>query len=156
MLACFALDVSHFQFYVEDINSEADTGHIWDNALERPDNYALGTLPNTVAVGTLRYGGAVAVEVEILEQRPTIAYTEWDYVVECSLNVPSGSIRTYGCLSNPNTDPTIDLTPGTYSMIVYYGGADTIDENDGAGLTGNDHYRVTLWPGTYTEPRVLK
>jgi hypothetical protein len=157
MLHHNTLDVSYRQFYVEDINSDADTGHIWDHPLDDPLNgYALGTLPNTIAVGTRRWGGDIDVDIELLDQRPTIDYNEWDHIAECSLDVPSGRIRTYGCLSDPDTTPTLDLPPGTYRVLIYYGGFDTVDENDGAGLTGDDHYRVTLWPGTFTEPRMVK
>lgn len=157
MIHRYTLDVSYLQFYVEDSSTCADTGHIWDNPLEDPPyGQILGTLPGAIAVGTRRWGGGIDVEIELLDHRPTINYDAWDHIAECSLAVPSGRIRIYGCLSDPDTAPTLDLPSGTYSVLVYYGGFDTVDKNDGAGLTGDDHYRLTLWPGTFTEPHIVK
>ena len=161
MLYCFTLHVSYLQFYVEDINADPDYGHVWDHALaiylqDTLHSYLLGTLPGAIAVSTKRWGGDIDVEIEILDHRPPPELDAWDHLVECSLDIPSGRIRTYGCLSDPDTAPTLDIPPGTYNVLVHYGGFDTVDEDDGAGLTGDDHYRLTLWPGAFIEPRIIK
>lgn len=166
MIHHFTLDVSHYQFYVEDISTYAYESRLWEGTLpgyllEDGTPVALigtvlGTIPRAFAAATKRYGGDIDVEIETLDQPPLLDLDAWDHIVLYSLDVPSGRIRTYGCLSDPSEAPTIDLTPGTYNVLVYYGGFSTVDDNDGAGLTGDDHYRVTLWPGTFTEPRVLK
>ena len=159
MLTRFTIDVSYRQFYVEDINADPNYEDVWAQP-SLPSYQVEGNTP-VVLLGTIQGGvlvspardGNIDVEIELLDHRPTPDLDAWDHVVECSIDIPSGRIRILGCLDYPPTAPSLDLPPGTYSVLVYYGGFDTIDRY---GLTGDDHYRVTLWPGTFVEPRVIK
>ncbi len=161
MLTRYTIETSYHQIYVVDSNYVySDSVNMWDPpALSYliEDNIAeplLGKTPSdSIVISTKRWGVKMGVEVELLEHRPILETDAWDHVVECSLNVPSGRIIIYGLMYGAHNAPTFDIAPGTYNAFVYYGGFDSLSED---GLEGNDHYRVTLWPGTYIEPHLIK
>lgn len=161
MLTHYTIDVNYHQFYVQDINANpVDFEDVWAQSSSMPGYLVegnitvslLGTTKGGILVCPARDGDDIDVEIEILDHRPTPDFDAWDYVVECSIDIPSGRIQLEGLMSY--REPAIlDLPPGTYSALVFYGGFDTLDEYE---LTGDDHYRLTLWPGTFIEPRTLK
>jgi hypothetical protein len=148
----FAIQGDHFQFYLEDVRSQADTSTIWDDdALTR----MLATGPGLLAVRTARYGGAVRVVVEVRATRPEEPLTAWDRVVEASIEVPSGEL----ILSAPEAAgapdlPRLTVPPGSYRALACYGGLDSVQDEE--AKVGADHYRIVLWPGPATRPAVLK
>jgi hypothetical protein len=85
---------------------------------------------------------------------PPGAFDVWDLVVECGVVVASGRLRVYSPEVDAVVAPTVNLPPGTYRALVQYGGLDTVE--DEMELEGGDHYRVTLWPNSYVEPRLVK
>lgn len=161
MIHRFTIDVSYRQFEVQDVNANpGDFVAVWEQPSSMPGYMvegniivpSLGTIQGGILVCPARDGDGIEVEIEILNHRPTLDFDAWDHVLECSIDIPSGRIQLQGLMSY--REPAIlDLSPGTYSALVFYGGFDTLDEYE---LTGDDHYRVTLWPGTYIEPRLIK
>ena len=149
MLERFTIYTDHLQFYVEDVEATPDYASIW---FPDPKIEHLATAPGLISVGTARWADTT-IEVEVLEHPPSPAPEAWDRIVECSLDVPSGQIRIYSPLDDANTARTMSLAPGTYRVLVQYGGIDEVDEYT---QEGDDHYRLTLWPGTPTEPRLVK
>jgi hypothetical protein len=114
----------------------------------------VATSDGLVAVATARWGGETTVEVEVLDHPPAIDLHAWDRIVECSIDVPSGRLRVYSVEEDLDAAPTIDLAPGNYLILVQSADLDTVP--DDTGTEGDDHYRLTLWPGSPVEPRMIK
>lgn len=151
----FVIDADHYQFYLEDITIAHDTSLLWagDDFENR-----LGVLPGLVAVETARYGQDVPVRIVLASNEPTDDdFTQWDHVVDCSIEAHSDELY----LTNPQSFPIsrdnsahFAISPGRYRARVYYGSLDTVR---GAGdLEGDDHYQLTLWLGDTVKTRVLK
>lgn len=111
----------------------------------------LGVYPGVLCILTAR-NMDVPLTVEVYDTAPQDDLTDWDHVVEASLDVPSGCIRVSGGDGMFEASPEIRLAAGVYRARVYFGGIYTIS-ND--GLDGSDHYRVVLWPGAPADPVVL-
>jgi hypothetical protein len=161
----FSLYADHYQFYVGDSASEADTGgpDFWsDDAFDR--RLAVGD--GLLAVGTEVYG-TVPVVVELFDQAPLEDLRAWDHVVEASLDVPSGLIAIDGCLNYMPKDvphigyrsPVLEVTPGIYRARVYYGNLGSLRVEEtyyGEEEVSDEHYRLVLWPAPHAEPSILR
>lgn len=110
----------------------------------------LGIAHGTLCIHTARYV-EVPVRVEVRDTPELVDWTGWDFVVEASLDVPSGCLVIHGPAGELE-DPHIALAPGTYRARVYYGGIATVS---GDALEGADHYLVMLWPAPSAQPIVL-
>jgi hypothetical protein len=144
-----SLFADYFQFYIQD---EAATGHlsrIWD---EEATARMLAIAPGTIGIGTAR-NMDVPVTVEIRDQEPGDDLPDWDHVVEANLDVASGRIVVAGCSDYFPDAMRIAVSPGSYRVRVSYGALDTLSED---GLSGDDHYRVQLWPDSSANFRILK
>jgi hypothetical protein len=95
----------------------------------------------------------VPLSLEVHDQEPLQDADGWDHVVECALQVDSGRIVVAGCTDFFPDAARVLVTPGLYRARVSYAGLTDISEDK---LEGDDHYRVQLWRGSPTEPRVLK
>lgn len=108
--------------------------------------------PRIIGISTAR-NTTVPVRVDILNGQPNDDFTDWDHVAEASLEVPSGQIVVAGNSDYIPNAKRLPVPPGSYRVRVYYGELDSISED---GLDGDDHYSVTIWPGGYKPPEVLK
>ena len=115
----------------------------------------LAVAPGLIAVGTVRFGGDLSVAIEVHEMEPAGSFDSWDQVALGSIDVPSGCLVVSAPEMTGHPDnPHISVPPGTYRALVYWGNLDSVkDEMD---MHGEDHYQVALWPGTSTEPIILK
>jgi hypothetical protein len=138
-----------FQFYIQD---EAATGDLSQSWNEEATARLLATASGTIGIGTVR-NMDVPVVVEIHDQEPYDDSSEWDHAVEASLDVISGRLVIAGCTDYFPDAIRIEVAPSCYRARVSYGALDTLSEN---GLSGDDHYRVQLWPGLPTAVSVLK
>ena len=111
----------------------------------------LGVYPGVLCILTAR-NMDVPLTVEVYDTAPQDDLTDWDHVIEASLDVPSGCIRVSGGGGMFEASPEIRLAARVYRKRVSFGGIYTIS-ND--GLDGSDHYRVVLWPGAPADPVVL-
>jgi hypothetical protein len=141
----------HYQFYLEDERSQADTSDIWDDRASR-DMFVVA--PGLIGVSTVRYGGRVTVLVDVHEQRPTIVLDQWSHAVICSIDAPSGRLVVWSPESDFAQAPRIVVSPGTYQALLLYGGLDTVDDEN--AMEGCDVYRISVWPGTSIPPDILK
>ena len=141
----------HFQFYMEDERSSADTSTIWDN---QRSSDRLATGPGLIAVGTARYGGWVRVEFELRDTPPVETLDQWDHVVGCSVQLPTGRILFRAPVVSGMEQEPIEIAPGSYQARVCYAGLDTVSDEEAE--TGDDYYRIVLWPGVGIETTVLK
>ncbi|HEY0603811.1 MAG TPA: hypothetical protein VGD58_12910 [Herpetosiphonaceae bacterium] len=148
----FTINADHFQFYLEDDTIDRDTALLWSDQAQKD---RLDVLPGLIAVATERFGGEVAVAIEVVPREPTDPdFDVWDHVVECSLEVEAERVLLTSAEADISNAPEVVLPPGTYRARVYYANLDSVgDELD---LQGDDHYRIVLWPGMPMEPRVLK
>ena len=143
----FEIFADYFQIDLDDCQNMADSID-WNK--ETIENlFAVGY--QMMTIGTAR-NMTVPVTIEIRDEAPSDDFDEWDHVNECSLEVPSGCIRIYGC-RDPYKAPQIAVTPGWYRVRIYYGNLDSLSWN---GLDGDDHYTIVLWQVAYAPPQILK
>lgn len=144
-----ALFADYFQFYIQDEAAKGDLSEAWS---EEATDRLLAIAPGTVGIGTVR-NMEVPVRVEIREHEPEGDFSKWDHVVEASLDVASDRVVIAGCTDYFPDAKRIEVAPGNYRVRVSYGALDTLSED---GLSGDDHYRLQLWPASSTVVRILK
>jgi hypothetical protein len=144
-----SLFADYFQFYIQDEAATGDLSQAWnDEATDR----LLAVAPGTLGIGTAR-NMDVPVTVEIREDEPEDDSADWDHVVEASLDVESGQIVVAGCTDYFPDATRIEVAPGSYRVRTSYGALDTLSED---ALSGDDRYRLQLWPATAITVRILK
>ena len=138
--------VDYSQIFVED--SLRDKGYL-DNdmpALEyQRDKISIGS--NWFAIHTT---GDICVPlvVEIVEDEPIFNEQQWDQIVKCSIDVPSGVLSIYEA-SGENDIISIKLpSSGIYGAMIGYADLEkpfiSNGYTDDEGMFG-DHYQLTLW-----------
>jgi len=143
------LYASHRQFYVQDSQSVGDTGNpsFWS---DKACHDRLALAEGILGIGTGSYD-FVTVRAEMLSARPPVDLGEWDHVTEGGLQVRSGLILLYGCLSDSGL--FFRVQPGPYRVRCCYANlAASVDSTGNAG----DWYLVQFWPSRPSAPRVLK
>jgi hypothetical protein len=144
-----SLFADYHQFYIQDEAVGGDLSEAWnDEATDR----LLAIAPGTIGIGTVR-NMDVPVTVEIHDREPGDDSSEWDHVVEASLEVTSGRTVIAGCTDYFPDAMRIPVNRGTYRARVSYGGLDTLSAD---GLEGDDHYRLQLWFAAPIAVRILK
>jgi hypothetical protein len=137
----------YYQFYLWDERVAPDAPTDWsDMDVAR----RLKAVPNVVVVSPIR-NMDVPVEVEIHTSEPPYDATAWDHIAECSLELPSGQLQVHECTGGPVASFRVE--PGVYRVRAFYGALGKLSED---GLTGEDHYRVVLWPAPMADVVVLK
>jgi|ERR1051325_1809695 hypothetical protein len=145
----YTLFADYFQFYLQDEGADGNLGDAWtDTAV----NDLLALAPGTIGVGTVR-NMDVPVEIEIVNGPPQNDLAQWDHVMECGIDVPSGRLVIAGCTDYFPDAARLNIAPGTYRARIYYGDLDSLSED---GLTGDDHYRIVLWPSNDLTRNVIK
>jgi hypothetical protein len=139
----------YFQFYIGDEAATGDLSQAWN---QETTDRLLAVAAGTVGIGTVR-NMDVPVTLEILEREPADDFSEWDHVVEASLDVRSGRILIAGCTDYVPDAKRIEVAPGSYRVRVSYGALDTLS---GDGLSGDDRYRLQLWLATAIAVRIPK
>jgi len=153
MKYALTVNADHYQFYLEDVKVEHDYSLLWNKQQTHPDR--MDVLPGLIAVSTGRYGGDVPVSVEVHETPPEDDnFDHWDHIIECSIEVRAGRLALTSPDDYGDNAATFDLKPGVYQARVYYGALDSV--RGSAEMDGDDHYAITLWPGTSLQPRILK
>ncbi|MBR1230960.1 hypothetical protein [Bradyrhizobium sp. AUGA SZCCT0182] len=143
------LFADYFQFYIQDEAAKGDLSQAWN---EEATDRLLALAPGTVGIGTVR-NMDVPVTVDFLEHAPEDEFSEWDHVVEAGLDVTSGRIVIAGCTDYFPDAKRVEVPPGVYRVRVSYGALDTLSED---GLSGDDRYRLQLWPAASTAVHILK
>ncbi|MFO1043473.1 MAG: competence protein ComJ [Planctomycetaceae bacterium] len=134
----------YHQFYVQDGGINPPAPEDWtDEDIEQRCKVE----ENIVVVCPLR-NRTVPVEVVLHQKEPACQPMDWDHIVECSLELPTGHLQVHECTGSAVLDWNVPA--GTYVVRLLYGGLETIDDS---GMVGSDHYKVELWPGN---PRQLK
>lgn len=107
-----------------------------------------------MAVGTVRYGGPTLVDVEIVISKPALDLREWDQVLQCSVVFPSGVLRLEVPETGAADDASIVVAPGSYQAFVLYAELDSVEDN--RALSGDDHYKIILWPAEKMKLTLVK
>lgn len=133
--------------------------YLWDAGSNPvpPDDYTdediqrmVKRAPCVVVVQPVR-NMEVPVELELCEHEPQFELSNWDHVVNCALELPTGQLQVHECTGGPVLD--LLVPSGTYQLRVLFGGLGTLSEN---GLDGNDRYRIEAWPGPTRELEIVK
>jgi hypothetical protein len=144
-----SLFADYYQFYIQDEAVSADLSDAWnEEAVDR----LLAIVPGAIGIGTVR-NMDVPVTVEIHDHEPDDDFSEWDHVVEASLEVTSGRTAIAGCTDYFPDAMRIPISRGTHRIRVSYGGLDTLSDD---GLEGDDRYRLQLWLAPPITAHVLK
>lgn len=122
--------------------------------------------PDGLVILTNSYD-TVPIVIEVRETAPDDEFTDWDHVVEASIEVPTGRIAIDGMVdfrperspdqgvNDPSTyySPHFSVAPGIYRVRIYGGnlGRQPTPKN-----TLGEHYKIVLWPASPAEPMVLK
>jgi hypothetical protein len=136
----------YFQFYLWDANAP----HAPVEWTDRDVANRIKVAPNVVVICPAR-NMSVPVVWELHHQAPGYTLDDWDHVVECTLDCPSGHLAMEECTGG--TAASMKVAPGTYRVRAYYGGLATLSAD---GLDGDDHYLVALWPAASAPLAVLK
>ena len=128
----------YHQFYLQDggVNPPAPEDWTDDDVANR-----VKVAQNVVVVCPIR-DMEVPVEIELHNCHPGELGSEWDHIVHCFLALPTGHLQLHECTGGPVLDWHIE--PGDYEVLVLLGGLATLSDD---GLSGQDHYKVQVWPG---------
>lgn len=141
----------HNQFYLCDSAYKSNTG---SNTFWTPEAYhdRLGVDYDILGIGIESYGHVKA-DLEILDSAdPQTDFSQYDHVVEAGITIQSGLLQV---LNFPDYKSYLKLIikPGKYRVRVYSSGLSNVDpEAD----EGQDHYKITMWPDSRMERKVLK
>jgi hypothetical protein len=144
--------VDHSQIFLYDCAfdfREVDLDLLYNK--ESSDRH-LGVAPGVLAIFTAKWHGTVKLELIVLTGPPSDDFSDWDNVVEASLELPSGCVVALAPESDRDDGLRNMLPAGMYRARVYAGGIDTVDEYM---MEGQDHYRVVFWLVPFTEPILL-
>lgn len=145
-----------FQFHIQDIADECLYPETWNDDLAL-QLFVIGD--KILGVGTVR-DHDVDVTIEIfdtpmdsgdVDKEPDL--DDWDQVIQCNINVPTGKILVTGATEDPELAKRLEIRPGHYGVRIFWGGLDTVDE---LGFEGDDYYKIMMWPNTEFEERVIK
>ncbi|HEY7023061.1 MAG TPA: hypothetical protein VH349_18230 [Ktedonobacterales bacterium] len=133
-----------------DFGGEADLDLLYNE--ESTDRH-LGVAPDVLAIFTAKHYGTVPLDLIGRAGPPSDDFSDWDNVVEASLDLPSGCVLALAPEMPEGGGLRIMLPAGMYRARIYAGGIDTVDEYM---MEGQDHYCVVLWPALFTEPILLR
>jgi hypothetical protein len=142
-------DTSYHQFYIRDKESPQDTGDInfWT---EDATHYRLAIGDGILGVGLECYGLFKGELVLLNSKNDDVVYSQFDHIVEGCLNVKSGILQVLDC-PNSNIELEVKINPGKYRVRVY-----SLNLASVINDSGNDYYRIEIWPDTEIERIVLK
>lgn len=145
----FELFADYFQFYIQDEGVRGIDGDSWS---QEATNRMLAIASGAIGIGTVR-NVDVPVRIEVLDSEPVLDIESWNQVTECSIETSSGKLVVAGCTDYFPDAARINISPGIYRARISGGGFDSVEIHWGDGA---DRYRVQLWPGSVTAPRILK
>jgi hypothetical protein len=142
-------DTSYHQFYIRDNDSHQDTGDInfWTEEATR-SRLAIGD--GVLGIGLECYG-LVKGELVLLDKKnDSIEYSQYDHIVEGGVSLKSGILQILDC-PNSNVELEVKVNPGKYRARIYSSNLVSVVDD-----SGDDYYRIEIWPDTSMERTVLK
>ena len=136
------------QFFILDKNAPIDvTEEIWTTEAFRDK---MGILAGQLSISTGCYGPVKGKLFLLSAGNLDNDYSNYDHVVEGSIEIKSGIIEIIPCMAN-EPELSLKVEPGFYRVRVYSSGLDTV-----IGDEGDDFYTVEIWKRDFSERRVLK
>jgi hypothetical protein len=135
--ARFGVFADHHQFYVWDVEHEAEEPEFTSQALQD----RVIALAQQLIVQPVR-NVTVPVELAVYDADPGCDLDRWQHVVTCSLTLPTGQLQVHECTGYAVHDQRVE--PGPWQARVLFRGLDTVSRS---GSEGGDLYRIELWPG---------
>jgi hypothetical protein len=80
-------------------------------------------------------------------------FRKWSHIAEAGIVISAGALILAGFMDEPDEASRITITRSSYKARVYYGDLDMLSRYR---LDGVDHCKVVLWPGEFTEVKVIK
>lgn len=145
----FEIFADYCQFYLMDDEKEPDYP---SDITELDCSNMAKVAPYIVAVYTAQIR-TVPVTIRINSTDPKVNLDEWDHVVECSINLPSGRLVVIGCTDYLPTALRLPIGTGVYQVRICYGNLNTLSTSE---LDGDDFYFIDLWLGKRQKLKVLK
>ncbi|MBX9689399.1 MAG: hypothetical protein K2X27_22000 [Candidatus Obscuribacterales bacterium] len=146
----------NFQFQLQDQIEDCDYPEDWNDSL-LSQLYVGGR--GIVGIGTVRdldieltlevY--AAPMDEKDMNEDPEVG--EFDHVVQCNIEVPSGKLLVTGSTTEYDDTYKLEIPAGQYGMRIFWSGLDTLDE---LGFEGDDKYLIQLYPETPFEERIIK
>jgi hypothetical protein len=133
----FKLFADYSQFYLQDDDARYGELNWPQEAFERM--LALG--PHVIGIRTTR-SMAVRVTLRVCETRPDVGDAGFERVNECAIDINSGRLVIAGCTDYFPDAARIEVSPGTYNVVIGYERLNSLSEN---GLDGEDSYHLFLW-----------
>jgi hypothetical protein len=139
------LYASHHQFFLQDSERPLDPNYSEEAAANRS---AIGN--GVIAILTGSYDH-VRVIVEQHFGEPQLDLTQWDHVTQAGLDINSGMVLIYGCISSSGL--FFRVAPGHYCVRSCH--ANLAAATDSTGDAG-DWYLIQFWPAAPFDLQVLK
>lgn len=146
----------NFQFQLQDQVEDCDYPENWNDAL-LTQLYVCGN--RIIGIGTVR-DLDVDVTLEVYDEKmddkeldvdPDVS--DFDHVVQCNLEIPSGKLLITGCTSDYEEALKLTLPARQYGVRIFWSNLDSTDE---LGFEGEDKYLIQFWPDTYFEERIFR
>ncbi|NML21736.1 hypothetical protein HHL16_12670 [Pseudoflavitalea sp. G-6-1-2] len=139
----------YHQFYLRDKEGGFNTGDV-DFWTEEAFQSRLAIGNGVLGIGIECYGPFVG-ELSILKEKSAeLDLSLYDHVVEGGIQIRSGIIQVVDC-PNSNIELEVKINPGFYRVRVYSMNLASVE-----GDSGNDSYKIEIWPETNMECVVIK
>ncbi|WP_327351446.1 hypothetical protein [Streptomyces sp. NBC_01304] len=149
------LFADYFQIHVCDEDADGDLGDAWtteavaDQLAVAEDALGIGTVVNV----------NVSVTVEILPHEPSEDSSEFDHVVEASVDVPSGRLSVMGC-SDYGPDAAAFEVPEGWNRVrasrSNLARAAQADIDSAKSPETTERIRIQVWPAPELPSRIVK
>ncbi|MFF0290930.1 hypothetical protein [Streptomyces sp. NPDC005262] len=149
------LFADYFQIHVTDAGLDGDLSEAWTDQAVADQ---LAVAPAALGIGTA-VNVNVHVTVRLLPLEPGDDSTEFDHVVEASLNVPSGQLVVLGCTDYCPDAAKFDVPAGWTRVRVSRSNlarAVEADIDSDESPETWEKVRIQVWPAPEAEPKVTK
>ncbi|MFC7881863.1 hypothetical protein ACFUVV_08325 [Streptomyces sp. NPDC057376] len=149
------LFADYFQLHVSDADSDGDLSDAWtpqavaDHLAVARDALGIGTAVNV----------HVSVTVALLPQEPDDDSSEFDHVVEASLDVSRGRLSVQGCTDYAPEAAAFEVLPGWNRVRVSRSNlarAIEADVDSDEHLATTEKVRIEVWPAPEAPSKVIK
>ncbi|MFI8859055.1 hypothetical protein [Streptomyces prasinus] len=149
------LFADYFQIHVSDADSDGDLSGAWTNQAVADH---LAVTRDALGIGTA-VNANVSVTVAVLRQEPSDDSSEFDHVVEASLNASLGRLTVLGCTDYAPDAATFQVPPGWNRVRVSRSNLAratraSIDSDESPETT--EKIRIQVWPATELPAETIK
>ncbi|MET7946591.1 hypothetical protein [Micromonospora sp. NPDC005324] len=149
------LFADYHQIHLSDEGSTGDLSEAWTDqaVVDR-----LAVVDDAIAIGT-SVNVTVAVRVDVLDAPPADDHTDYDHVVEGSMQIRSGRLVVMGCTDYEPDAARVQVPVGPLRVRA---ASSNLAEAERSGLDSDEaphtmeRLRVQVWPAPGGEPVVVK